>query len=175
MKKAYLLLAGMLSFAQPVEAQNYICEPGQELCPDQETCYDPKTQCCEWADPQNRVTSIKIKMPTDASFQLKDPKCSQFYFAQQGNWIPYSYSSPDGGSPQTGGPWIVKLQNKGNVGLCPGSIVVVEAVTISDCFSRSWQLGYNKSLQENTTITLKNAPTEEEDLAPTPEPQASTN
>jgi hypothetical protein len=182
MKKVYLLLAGALSFTQLVEAQNYICEPGQILCSDEETCYDPKTQCCDFSIVTNRIGSVTVKIKNSTKdAPILNPKCSQFYFAQEGDWIPYSYESANGGPPETGGPWTVSLKSEKHSGLCPGSTVVVEAVK-SGCFSEGWQLGYNNNLQEPKSKKHKNpilyieAPAiEKENSAPTPEPQAPTN
>lgn len=181
MKKIYLLFAGVLSLTQPVEAQ-------QKPCPAGKPSYDQTTQCCEWSDPIKRITSVivEIKNPSSKnepiSLPLQDPKCSQFYFAQEGDWIPYSYESANGGPPETGGPWTVSLKSEKHSGLCPGSIVVVEAVKSSDCFSGGWQLGYITNLQEpksnehkNPTLYIEAPATKEEDLAAIPEPQAPTD
>ena len=173
MKKVFLFVTGMISFAQLVEAQEYICPIGQILCSDQKTCHDPVTECCAPSGKVNRITSVtvEIKNPTSKnepiSLPLQDSQCSQFYYADPGHWVFYPYDK----SAVQGGPWTVSLKNEEHSGLCPGSTVVVEAVESNDCFSGGWQLGYSTDLQENMTIILQRTHTEKKDLGHDPQTQ----
>ncbi len=184
MKKIYLLFAGVLSLTQPVEAQNYVCEPGQELCPDQETCYDPKTQCCYGSIVKNLVTSVTVKISENKpSAALKDPNCSQprFFYDHYSDYKSgekdYVYDVP----AVPGGPWTVTF----NPGICPNisgvyeSRIAIETIKSEDCFSiDGLQIGWRRVHEDpkkNVISIIKDPGTETNDSAPILEPQASIN